>query len=71
MRILHLVHQYLPEHIGGTDLYTHWLTRALSQRGHRVTIFYRRSVEGVGLNAREEDGVRIWAAWSGLVTSNR
>lgn len=71
MRILHLVHQYLPEHIGGTELYTHWLTRALSQRGHCVTIFYRRSVEGVGLNARDEDGVRIWAAWSGLVTSNR
>jgi glycosyltransferase involved in cell wall biosynthesis len=66
MRILHVVHQYLPEQVGGTELYTHWLARALSRRGHQVTVFYRRSAEGMGENHRTEDGVNIWAVWAGL-----
>ena len=65
MRILHLVHQYLPDHVGGTELYTVWLTRALQQQGHEVAIFHRRSAEGSGLAQREEDGIKIWSAWNG------
>jgi glycosyltransferase involved in cell wall biosynthesis len=65
MRILHVVHQYPPDHVGGTELYTQWLTRALQQRGHEVAIFYRRSADGIGLDHREEDGRRIWFAWNG------
>jgi glycosyltransferase involved in cell wall biosynthesis len=71
MRILHLVHQYMPEYVGGTELYTHWLTYALSRRGHQVTIFYRRSAEGVGQEHRVEGGVHIWAAWAGLQPPTR
>ncbi|MDY7079017.1 MAG: glycosyltransferase family 4 protein [Chloroflexota bacterium] len=71
MRILHLVHQYMPEHVGGTELYTRWLTHALSQRGHQVTIFYRRSAKGIGREDRMEEGVHVWAAWAGLVNPAR
>jgi glycosyltransferase involved in cell wall biosynthesis len=71
MRILHLVHQYMPEHVGGTELYTRWLTHALSRRGHQITIFYRRSAAGVGLEERMEEGVRVWTVWHGLVTPPR
>jgi len=67
MQILHLVHQYMPEHIGGTELSTRWLTSALSQRGHQVTIFYRRSAQDVGWEHRTENGVHVWAAWAGLL----
>ncbi len=65
MRILHLVHQYPPDHVGGTELYTVWLTRALQQQGHDVAVFHRRSAEGTGLSQREEDGIMIWWAWNG------
>lgn len=71
MRILHLVHQYMPEQVGGTELYTRWLAHALSQRGHQVTIFYRRSAEGIGQKHRIEDGVYVWAAWAGLLSPTR
>ena len=65
MRILHLIHQYPPDHVGGTELYTVWLTRALQQQGHTVAVFHRRSAEGAGLGQREEDGLVIWSAWNG------
>lgn len=41
MRILHLVHQYLPHDVGGTELYTQTLARyQAQQQGHHVAIFY-------------------------------
>jgi glycosyltransferase involved in cell wall biosynthesis len=71
MRILFLVHQYLPEHVGGVELYTRWLAQALSQRDHQVTVFYRRSAKEVGLEQRTEGGLQIWAAWNGLLSPTR
>lgn len=69
MRILHLVHQYMPEYVGGTELYTRWLADGLSQRGHQITVFYRRSMEGTELTHRDdESGVRVWAVAAGPVT---
>lgn len=65
MRILHIIHQYLPDHIGGTELYTHWLTRELARRGHEIAIFHRHSADGTGLARRREDGIEIWSAWNG------
>ena len=68
VRILHLLHQYLPEYVGGTELYTQTLAAALQPR-HTNAIFYRLSREGTGLTQREEaPGVQVWAAWDGLVT---
>jgi glycosyltransferase involved in cell wall biosynthesis len=71
MRVLTLVHQYLPEHVGGVELYTQWLTYALKQRGHQAVIFYRRSAEGVGWERRLEEGVDVWAAWAGMLSPTR
>lgn len=72
LKILHLVHQYLPDHVGGTELYTHWLTQGLSQRGHQNIIFHRRSGEGADLTCRtDEAGTQIWAASAGPLTPAR
>lgn len=38
MKIWHLVHQYLPEKIGGTELYTQGVAAMQAQLGHEVTI---------------------------------
>ena len=65
MRILHVLHQYLPDHIGGVELYTQWLTHALVQRDHEIAIFHRRSSAGQGTSRRTEDNIDIWAAWNG------
>lgn len=71
-RILHLAHQYLPEHVGGTELYTHWTAHRLAQRGHKIAIFYRRFAEDAGLTCRQDpDGVQVWAAWSGPLNHSR
>ncbi len=39
MRILHVVHQYLPDYVGGTELYTRMLAQALTRRGHTSAVF--------------------------------
>lgn len=41
LRILHVVHQYLPDHVGGTELATLELARAQVSAGHRVAVFHR------------------------------
>jgi glycosyltransferase involved in cell wall biosynthesis len=72
MKVLHLVHQYLPEHVGGVELYTHWITHRLVQRGHQAAIFYRRSAASTGLNVRcDQEEVQVWAAWSGELSPRR
>ena len=69
---MHIVHQYVPDHVGGTELYTQWLARGLRQRGHQVTVFFRRDAEGKGLECRDDaQGARICAAWSGRITPER
>ncbi|MHB1319047.1 MAG: glycosyltransferase [Anaerolineae bacterium] len=40
MRIVLIVHQYLPAHVGGTEVYTWTLAQALSGQGHEVTVFH-------------------------------
>ncbi len=70
MRILHIVHQYPPDHVGGTELYTVWLTRALQQQGHEVAVFHRASGTGSGVAQRQDAGVTVWSAWDGPMTPN-
>lgn len=55
MRILHLVHQYPPDHIGGTELYTQALANAQAARGHTVTVFS----PSIAAAASTEEGVTI------------
>lgn len=71
MRLLQLVHQYLPDFIGGTELYTQSLVQTLAARGYEVTVFYRRSAPGAGLAQRDEAGVTVCAAWDGELTAGR
>ena len=65
MRVLHLVHQYLPEHIGGTELYTQTVAHTLVKLGHQAGVFYRHHAPGQGLEHHRDGDVALWAAWSG------
>lgn len=71
MRILHIVHQYLPEHVGGTELYTQSVSQALARRGHQVTVFCRHGAEGIGQKNRVQGDVRVWSAWNGSLSPAR
>jgi len=63
MRILYIVHQYPQDKIGGAELYTQAISRALARRGHDVAVFYRRDVPSQGLQYRAEKGVGVYAVW--------
>ncbi|UCC77441.1 MAG: glycosyltransferase family 4 protein [Anaerolineales bacterium] len=71
MKVLHLVHQYPPANIGGTEVYTESVAHALAKRGHEVTVLYRGSSPGVGLERHEEDDVMVVKTWAGLLSPNR
>ena len=66
MRILHLIHQYPPEFVGGSELHTQRLARRQAAAGHEVAVFTR--VPGSGMTTREDTGVRIYAAGHGTTT---
>lgn len=40
MNVLMVVHQFLPRHLAGSEVYTYHLTQALRARGHRVELFF-------------------------------
>lgn len=71
MHILHVVHQYPPEYVGGTEFYTQWLTRALQARGHTTAVFHRGAGGDGSLRLRREDGVPIWTAGDGDMEAAR
>jgi glycosyltransferase involved in cell wall biosynthesis len=56
MRILHLVHQYLPDYIGGVELYTQTLAKHQVKQGHAVAVFSPSSTAV----ASTEDGVQVY-----------
>jgi glycosyltransferase involved in cell wall biosynthesis len=46
MKILFVLHDYLPEHAGGSELHTHQLAKAMIARGHDVRVlFTERNLE--------------------------
>lgn len=62
MRILHVVHQYPPDKVGGTELYTQSLARHMTARGHSVAVFCpsRQPADPTrSLVSTDEDGARI------------
>jgi len=71
MRILHIVHQYPLDKVGGAELYTQAVSRALARQGHAVAVFYRRDAPGRGLQYRTEDGVGVYAVWDGQAGPTR
>ena len=62
MRLLHLVHQYPPDYLGGTELYTQTLANIQVKAGHEVAVFCPApTINGGGdLQAATEQGVRIY-----------
>jgi len=71
VRVVQVVHQYPPSHVGGTELYTQAVSRALAGRGHEVTVFCRESRPGVGAERATEDGVRVVRMWAGTPGASR
>jgi len=65
MRILHVIHQYLPEYIGGTEVVTHELCRGLQARGHAVAVFHPAPGGAAGLGTDSYEGVRVYRAGVG------
>ena len=59
MRIVQVVHQFLPRHLAGTEVYTYSLARELSRR-HQVWV-YTREDGFFSEELQEED-----AAYDGL-----
>ncbi|MGC9083177.1 MAG: glycosyltransferase family 4 protein [Anaerolineae bacterium] len=62
MRLLYIVHQYLPDRVGGTELYTCWLTGEMARQGHQVAVFYRRGKGESALSHRTDGTVQVWGA---------
>jgi glycosyltransferase involved in cell wall biosynthesis len=64
LRIVYLTHQYLPRHIGGTEVYTHGLAVRAKQAGHSVRVITH--VESPSLDSvdyktehTEHDGIPV------------
>ncbi len=62
MRILQVIHQFLPEYTGGTEQYTADLARRLRERGHEVAVFTGGSDAG----ERQWEGIPITVVLGGL-----
>ncbi|MEZ4618675.1 MAG: glycosyltransferase family 4 protein [Caldilineaceae bacterium] len=60
MHILFTVHKYPPESLGGTEIYTLTLARALVKAGHQITVFYPTAQVAVITQVRGEDGIQLW-----------
>lgn len=64
MRILHVVHQYLPEYVGGTELYTQTVARyQKEQLGHDVAVFFPsvRPADEELVCTVDDSGVTVYA----------
>ncbi|MFK7800019.1 MAG: glycosyltransferase family 4 protein [Anaerolineae bacterium] len=74
MKILHVVHQYAPDFVGGTELYTATLATEQVKRQHTVSIFVpsTQSPDSTGnLSKSTEDGIDVYRALLGPRSANR
>ena len=65
MRILQVIHDYLPLHAAGSEIYTANLCRALADAGHEVAVFTceeRRDLQQWSLTERAHDGIPVFEA---------
>jgi len=60
LNILHVLHQYLPEYVGGTELYAQTLAEYQARAGHNVSIFAPASADQAWPQANIERGVRVY-----------
>jgi len=62
LRVLQVVHQFVPRYAGGTEIYCSDLSFALARRGHAVRVLS-------GAPCREDVGTRVqWEGDAGIVT---
>jgi glycosyltransferase involved in cell wall biosynthesis len=71
VRLLYVVHQYLPDHVGGTELYTCWLAGEMARQGHQVAVFYRREKKGSAIEHRIDGDVQVWGTRAGSIGPTR
>lgn len=78
MKILHIVHQYAPDFVGGTELYTATLATEQVKRQHTVSIFVpsiqpSKSADAThgNLSKSTEDGIDVYRALLGPRSANR
>lgn len=60
MKLCYLVHDFLPEHVGGTEVHTGELARELARRGHEVLIVCTER------DLSRTDGDILERTWNGL-----
>lgn len=66
MRILHVVHQYVPDHVAGTELYTQSVASRQVEAGHQVAVFTPLNRDGhFSLEPAVEAGVGVYRAPAG------
>jgi len=67
VRILHVVHQFPPDWVGGTEVYTLNLAKGQARLGHQVAVFHRAA--GTQRLVRAEwEGVMVYRAHAGRMT---
>jgi glycosyltransferase involved in cell wall biosynthesis len=62
MKILYVVHNFVPEGAGGVELHSHQLAREMARRGHEAIVFARSgdpSREEYSVRTEEMDGFRV------------
>lgn len=60
MRVALIVHKFPPESLGGTEIYTWGLARALARAGHTVNVFYPLAGISPEEVRQEQDDVGLW-----------
>jgi len=61
MRIAMVLHQFLPDHVGGVEVYAWTLGKALLAMGHEVDLFVPRA-DRERLAPEPLDGLTVWSA---------
>ncbi|MGA2775586.1 MAG: glycosyltransferase family 4 protein [Candidatus Omnitrophota bacterium] len=64
MRILQVVHSFVPDNFAGTEIYTYRLSKALQEKGHEVSVFFRKNEpekKEYSLSSGEYDGIPTFA----------
>jgi len=60
VRLLYLVHQYFPRHVGGTEVYTRSLVRRARAAGHDVEVItYHEAESDFGVHRTQHEGVPL------------
>ena len=73
MRILYLVHQYFPRHIGGTEVFTQGLASRMKEANNEVLIVCCHEAQDVAngqvrVEKTEHDGIPLWELHFNLST---